>query len=335
MIGSPMRIDQIRFLDDDVVTEDLMDVYAVMRAHEEEVDPDDPEVSVDAARADLLAPQTFRDRCLIVREGSKPLAAVITSVDRTSRDIYLDIYSVPGEGDELLDSLVASSVNFAREIAGADKNSLRAWDVDEPLAPHSGIWQVTAFNVSSDDRYSAALAKHGLTVARRYWKMQILFDGPVTAPSPMPGLELIRATTEDLLRELHASTEASFDEHYGFTARRFEEWLENFTAHAGYDPERNWCVRLDGVPAGVLVCDNSRKDEGFDYLRTLGVREEFRGKGIATWLLRYSFAEAAAQGWRGMELGVDSDNSTGAVALYERVGMRPVKVYLAHKVVVS
>jgi ribosomal protein S18 acetylase RimI-like enzyme len=330
-----MRMDHIRFVDDDVVNEDLMDVYAVMLAHEEAVDAEDPEVSVDAARADLLSPQTFRDRCLIAREDSEPVAAVITSVDRTSRDIYLDIYSVPGDGDGAMGSLIASSVAFAKEVAASDRNSLKAWDVDDPLAPHSGIWQLTAFNVSTDDRYSDALAKHGMSVARRYWKMRIVFDQPVAPPAPMPNLELVPATTEELLRELHEGTEASFEEHYGFTARRFNEWIANLRANAGYDPQRNWCVRLDGMPAGVLICDNSRKQEGFDYLRILGVREEFRGGGIATWLLRYSFAEAAAQGLRGLELGVDSDNSTGAVALYERVGMQPVKVYLAHKMVVS
>jgi mycothiol synthase len=330
-----MRTDHIRFSDDGVVHDDLMDVYSVMLAHQKAVDPHDPEVSVDTARAELSSPQTWGDRCLVVRDGSQPLATVMTSVDRTSRDIYLEIYSVPGGGDEAMDSLITSSIEFAREVATSDKNSLRAWDVDDPLTPHPGIWQVTAFNVSSDDRYSEALARHGMTIARRYWKMRIDFDGPVAPLPPYAGLELVPATTEELLRELHASSEASFDEHYGFTARRFDEWLANFQAREGHDPERSWCVRLDGVPAGVLICDNSRKSEGFDYLRTLGVREEFRGRGIATWLLRYSFAEASAQGWRGVELGVDSDNSTGAVALYERVGMRPVKVYLAHKMVVS
>ena len=44
-------------------------------------------------------------------------------------------------------------------------------------------------------------------------------------------------------------------------------------------------------------------------------------------LLRRAFAELAARGLREVRLGVDAENPTGAVALYEDVGMSPLRVY--------
>ena len=54
-----------------------------------------------------------------------------------------------------------------------------------------------------------------------------------------------------------------------------------------------------------------------------------RGDGVA-WaeaLLRHSFAELYARGKRRVGLGVDAQNVTGALRLYERVGMRAVRRY--------
>jgi ribosomal protein S18 acetylase RimI-like enzyme len=61
-------------------------------------------------------------------------------------------------------------------------------------------------------------------------------------------------------------------------------------------------------------------------VRVLGVVPEARGRGIATWLLHSAFAEAAGEGRTAMTLTVDSENSTGATALYERAGMTPERV---------
>ena len=61
------------------------------------------------------------------------------------------------------------------------------------------------------------------------------------------------------------------------------------------------------------------------YIDTLGVLEEFRRSGIARLLLETAFAEAYARGRVGVKLGVDTENATGAPALYAAVGMSPLQ----------
>jgi ribosomal protein S18 acetylase RimI-like enzyme len=88
---------------------------------------------------------------------------------------------------------------------------------------------------------------------------------------------------------------------------------------------------LDGEPVGICVGDSSRAEFGATYVRTLGVIPSARGRGIARWLLRCAAADAARAGLRSVALAVDSENTTGATALYESVGMRAVQVIDVHR----
>ncbi len=54
---------------------------------------------------------------------------------------------------------------------------------------------------------------------------------------------------------------------------------------------------------------------------TLGVRRQWRKRGIGLALLRHSFGEFYRRGKRMAGLGVDAENLTGALRLYENAGM--------------
>ena len=61
------------------------------------------------------------------------------------------------------------------------------------------------------------------------------------------------------------------------------------------------------------------------WVGVLAVRRPWRRRGLGEALLRESFALFAERGKRAAGLGVDAENTTGAVALYERVGMHVVR----------
>ena len=56
------------------------------------------------------------------------------------------------------------------------------------------------------------------------------------------------------------------------------------------------------------------------------MRKPWRGRGIGSALLRRSFSDIARRGGREVTLWVDSENATGAVGVYERVGMQPLVI---------
>jgi mycothiol synthase len=66
---------------------------------------------------------------------------------------------------------------------------------------------------------------------------------------------------------------------------------------------------------------NSPARNGGVYVASLGVRRNWRGRGVAKALLLHTFGRAYEAGFRRITVGVDASNPTGATALYRSVGM--------------
>jgi mycothiol synthase len=58
------------------------------------------------------------------------------------------------------------------------------------------------------------------------------------------------------------------------------------------------------------------------WVNTVGTRRGWRGKGVASWLLTDALRRIAAadDGFERAILGVDSENPTGALRVYRRLG---------------
>jgi ribosomal protein S18 acetylase RimI-like enzyme len=93
----------------------------------------------------------------------------------------------------------------------------------------------------------------------------------------------------------------------------------------GFDPAL-WLLAWDGPELAGFALSYARRaaDESLGWVGTLGVRAPWRNMGLGETLLRNAFAELFARGRRRVGLGVDAENVTGALRLYERVGMRGV-----------
>ena len=74
--------------------------------------------------------------------------------------------------------------------------------------------------------------------------------------------------------------------------------------------------------AGISLCrPSSYDDPDLGWVNILGVRREWRKRGIGLALLQHSFGEFYRRGKRKVGLGVDAENLTGALKLYEQAGM--------------
>ena len=93
-----------------------------------------------------------------------------------------------------------------------------------------------------------------------------------------------------------------------------------------YDPTQWWIASVDGTPAGVCFGDDHLAELGWSYVGALGVLEGHRGRGLGRLLLETFFAHAHERGRIGVKLGVDTDNDTGASALYSSVGMTASRI---------
>ncbi|MBZ4020130.1 GNAT family N-acetyltransferase [Streptomyces purpurogeneiscleroticus] len=165
-----------------------------------------------------------------------------------------------------------------------------------------------------------ALRGRGWRPVRRYNVMtRQLSRTADRSPTPPQGVTLRPCLTEPDRRRAHALLQESFTGHFDFQPRTYEQWWVDIDAeHA--DWSLMWIAHLDGVGGvGVLRSDNHRASMA--WIGNLGVLARARGHGLGSYLLRHAFGHYAALGRQRIGLGVDTDNSSGALALYERHGM--------------
>jgi ribosomal protein S18 acetylase RimI-like enzyme len=161
----------------------------------------------------------------------------------------------------------------------------------------------------------------GGRIVRRFLRLAVeLPDHPAPQPpEPKPGVE-IKVLTDDEsdLMTMHGVIDVAFLDHYGHAESPFEAWRERISEQGLTDRSLWWLASVDGSPAAGLI--GTMAPAG-GYVDTLGTLREARGYGLGRQLMLTSFAEFHRRGARKVLLGVDADNPTGAVALYESLGM--------------
>jgi ribosomal protein S18 acetylase RimI-like enzyme len=318
-----------------ITDEVVADFFNVMRAHELAVRPDIDDLTLEMVRADLVNPQGDLDYTGLWLRQNQPVIASFIQVDRAARNVGIDAYGLPDVPHEAFLPVFAQGQEYAQEIAGADTEAMTADDVTgvDVHDPDSRIWQIQMFCRDEDERYRQFLTNVGLKHVRNFYRMTVTLDDSHESLSEFPGLELVPAITEEQQRLLQKVSRESFREHWGSTdvERTFDDWKEMRQTSPGFSWERAWLVYVDGQLAGLLNNTDLLIADRTDYVWTIGVLKEFRGRGLAKWLLRKSFYDARQRGLAKVALNVDADNSTGAVRLYEAVGMEPTEVYVAYR----
>jgi ribosomal protein S18 acetylase RimI-like enzyme len=164
----------------------------------------------------------------------------------------------------------------------------------------------------------AACERLGFERIHQVLEMGIELDGDVPDPRWPEGIGLRPFDAGRDAPEVHATLVEAFagsDER----VMPYEEWLPWVTGDPSYDPALVFVAVADGAVAGVAQCWR----EGF--VKDLAVRPAFRGRGLGEALLHAVFAEFGRRGVGEVRLKVDASNPTGAVRLYERVGMRELR----------
>ena len=171
----------------------------------------------------------------------------------------------------------------------------------------------------SDTQLNDLLRRRGWVDARRFWRMRIDFDGPVPEPVWPAGVEVRDYRRGEDDRAVHELITTSFREIGGQHERAFEQWRTFLLESDRFDPELYLVAVADGQVVGASL---GQEAGGEGFVRQLAVHPSQRGRGLALALLREGFRRNVARGLPAAILGVDAGNPTGALALYEKAGMR-------------
>jgi ribosomal protein S18 acetylase RimI-like enzyme len=197
------------------------------------------------------------------------------------------------------------------------------FDWAEGEARSRGVPRVRAYFEAGHELEGIAAAR-GYRYFRSSYTMEIALDAPLPVTLP-EGIELRGFRTEDA-GVLRAALNDAFSEDPFWHEVTEANLREFYLGARGYDPAL-WLLAWDGPElAGFSLSYPERMgDRQLGWVGTLGVRAPWRRRGLGGALLRASFNALYDRGLRKVGLGVDSQNATGALRLYEEAGMHRVR----------
>lgn len=173
------------------------------------------------------------------------------------------------------------------------------------------------------DGANALMRKSGFEQARWFFEMTRELTDPIP-DVPLPDWIEVRPVTPEMLKQIwHADVEAFQDHWGGFDSsdEALQRWIERPT----FDPWL-WVIAWEGdeVAAGVINAvhpeENAALGVSRGWLHSVFTRRPWRRRGLARALIARSLVLLRERGLDQGILGVDADNPSGALGLYENIG---------------
>jgi len=190
------------------------------------------------------------------------------------------------------------------------------------------------FTEEQNPGHNALLEAAGAGIVRYFTEMTRPLEDPIP-DLPLPAGFEFRTLVPAGSEAVRLAHNEAFADHWGSEPRDEQRW--KFTVeHPQLKPE--WSMAVVEAGTGETVAyqlasfdpayrRHSGYDEGFTDL--LGVRPAWRGRGLAPALLAEAMRRFKAGGMANAGLGVDTENPSGALGLYTRMGYSPTMRNLA------
>ena len=277
-------------------------VASLMNAHNLSLDSDVSRVDKHSAAAFINGYFEPYMATVITQEGFSGLVAAVNLHPDPHRERFqVELFCLP-------------------EFTGVEE--LLDWTIQKARDTNSA-WEIWPGANAKDNRLIEAWAKYGFSVTRRFNVMRLAL--PEFEPSDASGAISIRAIDtkdESQLRIWHSLHQDAFANHFGFTPRPFDEWIQMVTRDPSFDPGGVLVGFDHDEPVGFCHHTNEFSSDNRGFIIGLGVAQSCQGRGFGEALLRAGVAYSLSLGYTSVELAVDSGNETGALKLYEKTGFQ-------------
>ena len=263
-----------------------------------------PEVSEQELRLWFAVPDFDPASHAVVVTDSDGSVVAYGDVDASheGRLVWIDPYVRPG----------------APEGVGAvliDELELRA---EAGLVPGG---RIKAYVPERDTVLAALLPTRGYTVVRHSFRMEIDLHAEPDEPTWPEGISVRAFRRGEDDRRVYEVQEETFADQFEAEPMSYEEW-RHWSFGQAFDAGLWFLAEEATELAGILIARPERGgDDRVGWISVLGVRPPWRRRGLGRALLLHTFRELRRRGKLRAGLGVDGLNPTGAVGLYEAVGM--------------
>lgn len=192
------------------------------------------------------------------------------------------------------------------------------------------------FRVGSTEKGADRIAlftRFGYRPIRYFYRMRRDLRQPIPEPLSIEGIRIQKWTPELDAGVMDAFNE-SFLDHWGFAPITAEQWKIFFSGNAIFNPEATFIASAGGKVVGFAMCSLSEEENsriGFRQgkIRDVGTLRAWRKRGIASTLMCHSMRVFKEMGLDYAALGVDAENPSGALPIYERLGFVVAKKKIA------
>lgn len=167
---------------------------------------------------------------------------------------------------------------------------------------------------------------YGFSVARGMWKVEIEMDDTPAPPAFPPEINISSFDPKTDLEPLQRVVAATFEDG---EVEEQQQWLRSVARDGDYDPRLWYLARHQQQIVGFVLC---YPDPDAGIIALLGVTEGWRGRGLATNLLRQCFTGFYARGTRRVMMHIDSQHPRPqALRVYRKAGMDEVDALLVYE----
>jgi mycothiol synthase len=214
-----------------------------------------------------------------------------------------------------------------------DWSEARLIEIAKDHTPKAGQY-FQCFHLDEEYDAKAVLKANGYEACRYFFEM-IRANMEDIPEYPLPeGIE-VHPVPEDQYRYMLQTNAEAFKDHWG-NRTMTEELMKHWMVSPEFQPELfqvAWSG--DEIVGMVMPFIDEKENEKFNrkrgYTEDICVVSKWRGKGIAKALISRSLKELKARGMNEAGLGVDAENSSNALALYEHMGFKIEKKTIAYR----
>jgi mycothiol synthase len=221
------------------------------------------------------------------------------------------------------------------------EDEILAWATERALEGGREHGKPADLRGFSDMANAYGMSQHerqGFTPARYFFQMRRpLKDGePVPEPQFPEGYTLRHVANDEDVEKWVDTFNLSFIDHWDFHPATVERRKHRMSVPY-YRPDRDLIVVApDGTFAAFCLCSiddehNKRNNINEGWIDVLGTRRGFRKMGLGRAMLLAGLRKLQENDIEDAMLGVDADNPTGALGLYESAGFSKYKTAVAFR----
>jgi mycothiol synthase len=263
----------------------------------------------------------------------------VLALDSSGRVIAWGVVIETPEPESIVRVILSGGVHPAHRGTGLGRAALE-WQrarAEQRLSRSDSILPAWLLAYASEraPEHGRLLEQSGFTPVRWFTSLVAVLGDRANTQELPPGVR-IEPWTAERSEAVRVAKNAAFSDHWGSQPQTIEGWNSMLSLPV-VRPDLSRVALVGDDVVGFVIAEVNEEDwarQGYSgcYITLVGTIREWRGRGLASALLADVMLAAHRAGLERAVLDVDTENATGALGVYERLGFRATAREVAYRI---